>query len=309
MRVFLRRVPFVFAALSLAFTALPAAGAADDVVLANAGGTVTYRASAAGAEQPVNRSASVVVGANATASTGAASQASVTMPDSSVVAMGATTTVQIGNLERAADGSVNGTTITVPASGGTVRFDIRRPSGGKSNYTFRTPTSSISVRGTLGLFTSGGNGDEIVCLNCAAGDVTVTVGTQTYPLLTGQVLFVTLAGVVTVGAITAAILSTFASAGVSTSAVAGASPFAGGAGGAGAAGGGGAVSAGAAAVAVGVVAVAAVAAGNSKSTNNNSNATAQPTAIPTATATPSATPSPAATTNGNGTITGHVRKP
>ncbi|MBV8282429.1 MAG: hypothetical protein JO347_10265, partial [Candidatus Eremiobacteraeota bacterium] len=167
---------------------------------------------------------------------------------------------------------------------GTLRFDIRRPAGGKSNYTFATPTSQIAVRGTVGLLSLDPAGQTTVaCLTCAQGDVdvTTTVGTpQTYHLVTGQSLTITAAGIVTVAAITAALTGAFAGAGVSTSASSGAAAASAGVGGASAGAAAGAaagtttaVAAGAAAAATGVAAVAA--------SNKSTSAPSTPTPIPT----------------------------
>ena len=176
--------------------------AADDTLLRHVNGNVSYRVSQTA--QPVAVTSTQVIADEAFAITGRASQGVLTLPDSSLVGLGANTNIQVAAFKRADTG--DGTTITIPATGGTIRFQINRPQGGKSNYTFVTPVASISVRGTVGLLTHGPNGDTIACLVCTPGDVSVAVGTQTYGLLTGQTLVVTLAGVVTAGVITAAIL-------------------------------------------------------------------------------------------------------
>jgi len=141
-----------------------------------------------------------------------AANALLTLPDSSEVALGQSTSVQVGAFNDPA--SVTPTKITL--QNGTLRFAIKRPIGGKSNYTFSTITSQVAVRGTIGLLSTDANGDTIACLSCASGDVLVTVGAKTYPLLTGQTLFVSIAGVVAASALTAALLQTFTSAGLST---------------------------------------------------------------------------------------------
>jgi hypothetical protein len=78
----------------------------------------------------------------------------ITMPDSSIVAIGEKTRVRVGAFNQTADGP--GSTITVEQ--GTLRFDIRCPAGGTANYHFTTNTSQITVRGTVGLLSAlGGN--------------------------------------------------------------------------------------------------------------------------------------------------------
>jgi hypothetical protein len=134
------------------------------------------------------------------------------LEDSSQVALGPNTSVLFGRLNAAGNGS------TIVLDGGAMRFDVKHPAGAASNYTFRTATSQIAVRGTMGLYSRDANGDTISCLQCDPGDVTVTAGGKVYPLTTGQTLFVSLLGIVTVGATTAAVLQSFASSGLSTSA-------------------------------------------------------------------------------------------
>lgn len=135
------------------------------------------------------------------------------LPDSSLVSLGENTRVQVGAFNRTADGP--GATITV--NGGTLRFDIRRPKGATANYHFATPTTQVAVRGTIGLISLAGGNTTIACLVCAADSITVTVGTQTFTILTGQLLSVSATGAVVSGALSTSVLGTFSSAGVSTS--------------------------------------------------------------------------------------------
>jgi len=181
--------------------------------------------------------------------THAASNGLVLLEDSSQVALGPNTSVLFGRLNVAGNGS------TIVLDGGTMRFDVKHPAGVASNYTFRTATSQIAVRGTLGLYGRDANGDTISCLQCDPGDVTVTAGGKDYPLTTGQTLFVSLLGIVTAGATTAAVLHSFASSGLSTSATS-QTAFSSGAG----AGGGAAAGAAGVAAPVGVTAGLAAAA-------------------------------------------------
>jgi len=217
----------------------------------------------------------------------------VVLPDSSEVALGPATTVRVG----AFNDPTSATPTQITLASGTMRFSVKRPAGGKSNYQFATNTSQVAVRGTIGLFSTGPNGDTISCLACDPGDVVVTVGPKTYPLLTGQTLFVSLAGAVTAGAITAALLQTFASAGLSTSAATTTAFAPGVASGAGTGVGAstGAV-AGANGAASGIVAggFAAAAVGTSIVASNSNSPPKAPatTSAPMASPTPSPTPSP-----------------
>ena len=53
-----------------------------------------------------------------------------------------------------------------------------------------TATSQIAVRGTEGFLIAGANGTQVVCVSCAAGDVSVQVGQQTFSVVTNQTLTV-----------------------------------------------------------------------------------------------------------------------
>jgi len=227
-------------------------GAADDKQLQRLKGTVGYQA--------VDTAPfTVVVGKfllpdDYFAVTQATSAALLALPDSSLVGLGANTRVQVGAFNQTADGP--GATITV--NSGTLRFDIRRPAGGAANYHFATATTQLAVRGTVGLLSFVKGVTTVACMTCASDSVTVTVGTQTISLLTGQLLTVSAAGLVAAGAVTAATLGAFGGAGVSTSAASGVSAATTGvASGAGAAA-GSAAAATTAAVAGGAVAAAVV---------------------------------------------------
>jgi hypothetical protein len=150
--------------------------------------------------------------------TRAASNAALQLPDSSEVALGANTTVQVG----AFNSATSPTPTTIAIQNGAVRFAVRHPAGGVSNYRFTTTTSQVAVRGTIALVqTSPGNGDTIACLDCAPGDVTVTITAtgQQITLLTGQTLTVSASGGGAVSATTDVVLAGFAATGLSTTAV------------------------------------------------------------------------------------------
>jgi hypothetical protein len=141
----------------------------------------------------------------------------ITLPDSSIVALGEKTRVKVGAFNQTADGP--GSTITVEQ--GTLRFDIHRPAGGTANYHFQTNSSQIAVRGTVGLLSVLGGNTTVACLVCAADSVTVTVGTQTLTLLTGQLVTVSALGAVVTGTVTTTALAGFSGASVSTAAATG----------------------------------------------------------------------------------------
>jgi hypothetical protein len=147
------------------------------------------------------------------------SAALLSLPDSSIVAIGEKTRVRVGAFSQTADGP--GSTITVEQ--GTLRFDIRRPAGGTANYRFVTSTSQIAIRGTVGLLSFIGGNTTVACLVCAADSVTVTVGSQTLTLLSGQFLTISALGAVVTGTVTSTVLGTFAGAQVSTAAATGTS--------------------------------------------------------------------------------------
>jgi hypothetical protein len=238
--------------------------------------------------------------------TRAQSAALLTLPDSSLVGLGENTDVQVGAFNQTAAGP--GSTVTV--SGGTLRFDIRRPQGGTANYRFLTPTSQIAVRGTIGLLSVLDGNTSVACLACAPDSVTVTVGAQTYPVLTGQMLTVSASGVVAEVPLTGTALGAFSVAGVSTSVAAG--PVAATAGVVPATSGAGTGVLGAI-VGAGVVAgaVAAASSGSTSSPQTFQNVpivnggTPTPTPSPTSTAT--STPAPNATPTATFSVTGKTR--
>ena len=157
--------------------------AAADKSLQRQRGTVTYR-DPGGVEHGV--AGQIILPDDARAQTGRASMALLTLPDSSVVSLGENTDVQVGAFNAASSSRPNEITI----NGGALKFAVRHPQGGKSNYRFTTPTSQIAVRGTDGYLVVGPNGTQVVCTQCEPGDVQVTVlktGVIT-ALVTGQVL-------------------------------------------------------------------------------------------------------------------------
>ena len=244
---------------------LPSAGGAADAgkQLRRVKGNVGYQVAASAPLTPVF--GKIDLPDDALAVTQADSVAELALPDSSIVTLGAGTRVQIGAFNTTAAGP--GSTIVV--NGGTLRFDIKRPAGGRANYQFVTATSQIAVRGTIGLLSFVNGITNVACVQCAADSVVVTTGGQTFALATGQLITINAAGSAVTGALTPEGTAAFGQAGVGT-----------GAGGAGA----GAVT--------GIVAGAAAAAAAGAAIAGSNNATAAPSQSPFPTASPNNSPSP-----------------
>lgn len=170
----------VFIALALCLFAPQIAAGATDKELQHQRGDVRY-ADPAGAQHPV--SGSIALPDDAHAITGRRSLALLAMPDSSEIQLGENTDIAVGAFNTTAAGP--GSTITV--KNGALKFKVSHPTGGRSNYTFATPTSQIAVRGTEGYLVVGPKGTQVVCTKCEPGDVTVTVAGVVTALLTGQV--------------------------------------------------------------------------------------------------------------------------
>jgi hypothetical protein len=268
------------AALAISLFSPPPSRAAADKQLQRIKGQVAFTRDATSPETAV--AAKILLDDNADAITHAKSAATLTMPDSSIIGLGENTDVNVGLFENAAAGP--GSTITV--KNGTLRFDVRRPQGGTANYRFTTPTTQVAVRGTVGLLSFVGGNTTVACVVCAADSVVVNVGTQTFTLLSGQLLTVSITGAVVTGVVTTSVLGGFTAAGVSTSASTGAAAAT-----AGVAGSTGAIAGTTAAVAGGAVAAGAAAAVISSQ----------------ATAKPQESPSPTGTAAGSINLTGAVR--
>lgn len=171
--------------VTLAATGGPARGA-DDNVLRRDKGIVTYKLKDA---SPQSLTGSIAVGDSVLASTSAATLATLQLADSSEIRIGDRTTVRIADLRAAAGANPAGATIYL--QGGAVRFNIQHPAGARANYRFVTPTSQLAVRGTVGYFVHGSTGDQIYCVTCQDGDVTIVAKAQTFTIHSGQTLNVT----------------------------------------------------------------------------------------------------------------------
>ena len=270
-----RRAGLLALIVSLILVQAPQDAASADKVLSRLAGTVGHKTDLKADLTPL--SGDLVLKDSEFAVTLDKSQGLLTLPDSTQVTLGSNTTIQVGAFTLS---DVEGNGSVIALNNGTLRFKVVRPAGGKSNYKFTTATSTTSVRGTVAAIASDPQqGDTIACLDCAPGDVVVTVlkDNRSFSLTTGQVLKISIAGLVA-GAAIAAVASQFAGAGVSmsaSSATGAAGAAGGGAGAGGAAGASGAAAGVSTAVVAGTVAVAAAAA--VVSSNNKS---AGPTPIP-----------------------------
>jgi hypothetical protein len=292
----LSRVLAIAAACGIIAT-LPV-GAAQDSTLRAVRGTIGYQATKDG---PFTRVfGSFLVQDDQFAVTRPASNALLQLADSSEVALGQNTTIQVGQISQAATAAVP-TTMTLVA--GAIRFTVKHPEGSATNYRFQSLTSQLGVRGTTGLYSTSRTGDVVTCLDCAPGDVTVTAGGNSFPLLTGQTARISIGGIITIVATTAILATIFGQAGLST-ALNAATPFAGGAGG-GAAGAGGATG-GSAGGAAGGGAAGGAATGVSAAAIGGAVAAAAVAAVAVTNANPTPSPSPTPTQAGTGSISGHA---
>ncbi len=181
-----------FLAIALVVLVLPARSA-DDNILRRDKGTVTYKLPTT---DPRSLYAEVAVSDSVIATTEVATLATLQLSDSSEIRIGDRTTVRIGDLHAAETANPAGGTVFIER--GAVRFNVVHPAGAKASYRFVTPTSQLAVRGTVGYFVAGPAGDQIYCVKCADGDVTITTGTKTVQIHSGQSLNVHLDnGVVT----------------------------------------------------------------------------------------------------------------
>lgn len=129
--------------LTLLFPPVPGIAAADKQ-LQNVKGDVYYQVPS-GMQKSLPPRASIVLNDNDSAITGNTGLGGITLPDSSRVMIGANSKVLIGFFTQAAVASAQFT-----IQYGKVRFKVEHPKGARANYTFKTPTAQIAVRGTEG---------------------------------------------------------------------------------------------------------------------------------------------------------------
>jgi hypothetical protein len=232
-------------------TIIPSSAAADKE-LTNVHGDVTYQLGTAAA-QPVAPNVSVALANSALAKTGPNSQAKITLPDSSVVTIGQSTSIQLA----AFDQQPGITTANFVIVNGKMRFAVSHPSGAKANYTFQTSTGQIAVRGTEGDISSDATQLQVNVYSLGDPNLPVEVTLNNgkhYTLGAGQALVVGVTGAViaaaAVSSVTSPLTSTFSEFGApSNSAAAAGAAAAGAAAGVAPA----AIAAGAAAVVAGAV--------------------------------------------------------
>lgn len=149
--------------------------------LATLRGEVSYAVPAAAAStKPL--AGRIALGEDARAITGFRAAARLTLPDSSTVEIGDKTNVRLDAFRDPAARH------EIVLNHGALRFTIRHPAGAASNYVFKTLTTQLAVRGTLAYLVSGPAGDQIYCVECAPGDVTVLAASETYRVESGQTL-------------------------------------------------------------------------------------------------------------------------
>ena len=156
------------------------------------------------------------------AATGSASQARVALPDSSRVLIASDTRVQMARFDQS---DIAHAAFIVDH--GRVRFEVQHPQGAHADYTFKTATANIAVRGTEGDIGVSGDDLTINVYNTQAPDapveVTFTAGDhpgRVVRLFAGQSLVARLVnGIIQtqVGKITQAALDQFSELGVPTS--------------------------------------------------------------------------------------------
>ncbi|MBV8637478.1 MAG: FecR domain-containing protein [Candidatus Eremiobacteraeota bacterium] len=200
-------------ALSIAALPIVCSPATTDKTLKTVEGNVTYGASSSPTTK-LAKNASTSLADNDYTQTGGNSMATITLPDSSVVTVGANSNVQMKSFDNA--GGTNTANFVVV---GKMRFQVEHPAGAKANYTFQTPTGQIAVRGTVGdIFATLGQGGapgglqvNVYALTNPALPVQVTlVNGQVFTLAAGQSLVVTSAAGAVVGSVGAVSNTTFA---------------------------------------------------------------------------------------------------
>jgi hypothetical protein len=161
----------------------PVGAAGGDKVLTRVKGGVGYQLAENGPFKPIFGPFDVPDDAYAV--TEACARASLQLRDSSVIDLGERTSVQVGAFNMP---GATAQTNQITVNRGALKFTIHHPQGVRSNYTFTTPTSQIAVRGTETYLVVGPKGTQVVCLDCAPGDVTITINGQAVTLQSGQTI-------------------------------------------------------------------------------------------------------------------------
>jgi hypothetical protein len=162
-----------------------AIGATDDKQLVRVAGTVGFQS---GTDDRLIRIFGRLSLANdATAVTLADSRAQVRLADSTEIDVGERTRLRIGAFDTLDRAGPNVVSLEL----GAIHFTVRHAAGARANYVFQTPTAQIAIRGTDGYIVTGPTGTDFYCVTCEPGDATITVGSQTYPMITGRQAIVT----------------------------------------------------------------------------------------------------------------------
>jgi len=212
--------PVAAAALALLLAGAPlTARSDDDKVLTNVKGGVSYERD--GTPHTLVPKVKQLLADQDVAVTQTASLAQVTLPDSSLVTLGAQTRVQLAFFNQT---DIANAKFVVYQ--GKTRFLVQHPQGAAANYTFVTPTTQIAVRGTEGDIEVDQNNLTLNVYNSSQPDgvaVTYTAGNlagTTVKVLPGQSLVANLVnGIIqaSVNKITQAALNQFSELGIPTS--------------------------------------------------------------------------------------------
>jgi len=117
---------------------------ADDKVLTNVRGDVSYVANGSGRTHALAVAASIGLSDDDVAKTGVASMGAIVLADSSRVILASNTTVKVDVFDAVASSA------HFIVFDGKMRFRVEHPNGAPATYTFTTPTATVGVRGTEG---------------------------------------------------------------------------------------------------------------------------------------------------------------
>ncbi|MBV8116739.1 MAG: FecR domain-containing protein [Candidatus Eremiobacteraeota bacterium] len=132
-------------AAGLAFASATASFAdANDKVLVNLRGDVTYVVYSSGQPRSLSPAASIDLEDDDVARTGNASMGAIVLANSSRVILASDTTVKLDVFDDVA------ATAHFVVFDGKLRFRVEHPAGANATYTFTTATGSVAVRGTEG---------------------------------------------------------------------------------------------------------------------------------------------------------------
>jgi hypothetical protein len=178
--LFLGAAAVAFAATLCAFPA----SAASDKTLQNMKGSVTYGVTSS-PRNPLALMSTVTLNDGDSAATGPESLATIGLPDSSRVLIGANSNVQLAAFNTSDIAHARFVMV------GKVRFVVQHPAGAKADYTFTTATGQVSVRGTEGDIDAQPGGVTVNVYELCDPSTPVTVTTsngQVFRLVAGQSL-------------------------------------------------------------------------------------------------------------------------